>query len=131
MKLTEYHRLQAEQIVQKGTAQKLSASEGEIDPFLFKETLATQMGSDAKKVTFSSHALQRLEKRGITISADQMDQINQAVSKLAEKGARESLVLTDDIALVVGVKANTVITAMDKETMKGAVITNIDSAIFT
>ena len=44
-------------------------------------------------------------------------------------GAKESLILTDKAAFVVSVKNNTVITAVDRDSMKENVFTNIDSTM--
>ena len=52
-----------------------------------------------------------------------------AVSKAAAKGARESLILLDDLALVVSVKNRTVITAIAPDRIRENVFTNIDSAV--
>jgi flagellar operon protein len=51
------------------------------------------------------------------------------VDRAAAKGARESLVMMDDVALVVSVKNRTVITAVDRAHLKDNVFTNIDSAV--
>ena len=56
-------------------------------------------------------------------------QLDKLVQKAAAKGARESLVLMDDIALVVSIRNRTVITAVDGQSLKDNVFTNIDSAI--
>ena len=40
------------------------------------------------------------------------------VEKAAQKGAKESLVMVDDVALVVSIKNKTVITAVDKSALK-------------
>ena len=45
------------------------------------------------------------------------------------KGAKESLILMDQLALVVSVKNRTVITAVDGASLKDNVFTNIDSAV--
>jgi flagellar operon protein len=81
-------------------------------------------------VKFSQHATQRLQTRNINLTSTQMNQLNNAVDKAAQKGARESLILMDrDLALVVSVKNRTVITAMDGASIKDNVFTNIDSAV--
>ena len=43
------------------------------------------------------------------------------------KGSRDSLVLLDELALVVSVRNHTVVTAMDEASRKEHVFTNIDS----
>lgn len=84
----------------------------------------------AKKVKFSGHAQDMVSRRQIDLSPRHIQRINDAVNKAEEKGARDSLILIDDIALVVSVKNRTVITAVDQPHMKGKVFTNIDSAVF-
>jgi flagellar operon protein len=78
---------------------------------------------------FSQHAKTRLESRGIELSSDEILKMQEAVSKASLKGSKESLILTDKAAFVVSVKNNTVITAMDRESMKENIFTNIDSTI--
>ena len=78
---------------------------------------------------FSAHAIDRLRSRGISFDQDMLKRIESAVDKAADKGSKESLVITDDSALIVSVKNKTVITAMDRGTMKENVFTNIDSTV--
>jgi flagellar operon protein len=83
----------------------------------------------AHGVKFSQHALERLKSRNISFSNDQLQQLAGAVNSVAQKGSKESLVMMGDAALVVSVKNRTVVTAMDRNQMKGNVFTNIDSAV--
>ncbi|MCE9557577.1 MAG: flagellar biosynthesis protein [Armatimonadetes bacterium] len=83
--------------------------------------------SDRLKV--SGHAQTRLASRNIELGKAEWDRVMGGVDKAAAKGAKESLVMLDDIALVVSVKNRTVITAVDKTQLKDNVFTNIDSAI--
>lgn len=80
-------------------------------------------------VKFSQHAQDRLKARNISFSSDQLQQLEGAVTSVAQKGGKESLVMMGDAALVVSVKNRTVVTAMDRSQMKGNVFTNIDSAV--
>lgn len=80
-------------------------------------------------VRLSAHAEERLKSGRIQLSQEQLDRLNGAVSKAAAKGARESLILIDDLALVVSVKNRTVITAIAPDRVKDNVFTNIDSAV--
>jgi flagellar operon protein len=80
-------------------------------------------------VRLSQHAAERLKSRGITLSETDMKQLAGAVDSVAQKGGKESLVLMGDAALVVSVKNRTVVTALDRQGMKGNVFTNIDSAV--
>ena len=81
-------------------------------------------------VRLSQHAQERLKSRGITLSEADMKQLEGAVDSVAQKGGKESLIMMGDAALVVSVKNRTVVTAMDRQGMKGNVFTNIDSAVF-
>ncbi len=82
-----------------------------------------------KGLKFSRHARERLESRNIRLTADKLDRLEDAVGKARAKGARDSLVLMDDLALVVSIKNNTVVTAVDGHSIKENVFTNIDSAV--
>jgi flagellar operon protein len=85
--------------------------------------------NQVQKVKFSTHALSRIAGRKIELSEEQMKSLNQAVEKAENKGAKESLILLNDLAFVVSVKNKTVITALEKEKIKEGVFTNIDSAV--
>jgi flagellar operon protein len=83
----------------------------------------------AKVLNFSHHAELRLRQRGITFNAEQIEKINAAIDKAAAKGAKDSLVLIKDTALIVNVKNRTVVTAMDGQSLQDHVFTQIDSAV--
>lgn len=78
---------------------------------------------------FSSHAVDRMRSRGISMGPESLQKMAEAVEKAANKGAKETLIMTDDSAFIVSVKNRTVITALDKATMKENVFTNIDSTV--
>jgi flagellar operon protein len=78
---------------------------------------------------FSAHAQQRLEQAHRTLTPAELAQVANAVDRAAAKGARESLILMRDLALVVSVTNRTVITAVDEARMKENIFTNIDSAV--
>ena len=81
-------------------------------------------------IKFSKHAEQRLQARNISLTDNQKDKINKAVSMADEKGVKDSLVLMDNLAFVVNVKSRTVITAVNSNELKDNVFTNIDGAVF-
>ena len=81
------------------------------------------------EVKFSQHAQERLSSRNIKLSATDLKKLDHAVEKIAQKGAKESLIMLNDVALVVSVKNKTVITAMDGASAKDNIFTNIDSAM--
>lgn len=94
-------------------------------PSQFDQVLASQ----SRQVKFSSHAQQRMKSRNIQFGDQEMNQLQNAMNKARAKGSRDSLILMGDMALVVSVKNNTVITALDGDSIKENVFTNIDSAV--
>lgn len=81
------------------------------------------------QLKLSGHAQTRMQSRNIELDKQQWDRVMAGVDKAAEKGSKESLVMVDDVAMVVSVKNRTVITMVDKDHMKENVFTNIDSAV--
>jgi flagellar operon protein len=94
-------------------------------------SMAPMHASRPDSLKFSAHAVDRMKSRGISFSPDQMKNIENAVSRAAQKGSRDTLVLTGDNALIVSVKNNTVVTVMDRAAMRENVFTNIDSTVMT
>ncbi|MEK8130227.1 TIGR02530 family flagellar biosynthesis protein [Paenibacillus filicis] len=80
-------------------------------------------------VKFSQHAEERLRQRDIQFKPEQLLKINTAIDKAASKGAKDSLMLINDTALIVNIKNRTVVTAMDGASMKDNLFTQIDSAM--
>ena len=80
-------------------------------------------------VSFSRHALQRLERRGIEPDEQTLARLGDGVDRAAGKGSRNSVVFVDGTAYVVAVPKRTVVTAVDPEHMREQVFTNIDSAV--
>lgn len=108
----------------KPTSARPSTSAGQAESF--QDVLKGRLAAGVK---FSQHAEQRLRSRNINLSGEDLTRLNTAVDKAAHKGARDSLVLLDNLALVVSIKNRTVITAVDESSLKENVFTNIDSAI--
>lgn len=96
-------------------------------PGLFAEEL-TRAGQ-ARQLKFSAHAQRRLASREINLDAGRLDRLARAVDQAAARGARDSLMLLDDVGLIVNVPSRTVVTAMDGQRLGHGVITNIDSTI--
>lgn len=91
----------------------------------FQELLHQELNG----LKFSQHAQQRLKVRNIQLTPQELQQLNVALDKAAQKGAKESLFVMKNLALVVNVPNKTVITAVDGASMKENVFTNIDSAV--
>src|SRR5579884_2912109 len=95
----------------------------------FRSVLEQQQRvTGAQPLKFSAHAMQRLQSRNIQLSGDDVARMNAMADKAAEKGAKQSLFMLNDVAMVVSIKNRTVITAVDGDSMKENVFTNIDSA---
>jgi flagellar operon protein len=92
-----------------------------------KEALKTVASEN--NLVFSNHAIDRMRQRGISFSPDMMTKIDSAVSAAKLKGAKETLIITDESALIVSAKNNKVVTVMDKANLKENVFTNIDSTV--
>lgn len=98
------------------------------DETSFKQILSKEIN---KRDSFliSNHAAERLKDRNITLNESDMNKLNDGINKALEKGASESLILYKDIAFLASIKNRTIITAVDKESSKGNVFTNIDSVV--
>ncbi len=94
----------------------------------FKDTFTQEMAGRGS-VNFSKHALQRLHSRGIEMSEQRLARLSSAIDKAQAKGSRETLILGDDMALVVSIPNRTVITAFDRDNLREGVVTSIDSAV--
>ena len=97
----------------------------------FQDLLAAKLATTgaASPLRFSGHALDRIQRRGIDLGANELARLQDGVARAAAKGGRDSLVLVDGTAFVVSVPNRTVITAVDQGHMREQVFTNIDSAV--
>ncbi|MDF2658318.1 MAG: flagellar biosynthesis protein [Paenibacillus sp.] len=80
-------------------------------------------------VRISHHAGLRMQQRGIELKPEQLAKLSSAIDKAAAKGAKESLVLMDSMAMIVNVKSKTIVTAIDGDAMRDNLFTQIDSAV--
>ena len=95
----------------------------------FARVLDEKLQQSSLKI--SAHAERRLKARNIQFTPEQLELLENAVEKARAKGGRETLILLDDVALVVSVANRTVITAIDGDSLKENVFTQIDSAVIT
>lgn len=80
------------------------------------------------ELKFSKHADNRLAERNISLTGEQMQRLADGTDKARQKGIHESLVLVDELAFIVNIKNNTVVTAMNQGE-NDAIFTNIDGAV--
>lgn len=118
----------ADLLIQNKSISKTRASEDNISFHeIFNQKVATG-DYTSQDVKFSKHANQRLESRNINLSDEQMSRLNQGISKARDKSINESLVMMDNLAFIVNIKNNTVVTALESNE-ESNVFTNIDGAV--
>lgn len=93
----------------------------------FGDTLQAQLLQQGVKL--SGHAQKRLAERDVQLSQDDTVRLGAAVDRAQQRGADKSLVLMDDLALVVSARNRVIITALDSASAKEGVFTGIDSAV--
>ena len=82
-----------------------------------------------KGIHLSTHALRRLQERNLTLDKEEYAKLQTAIDRLKLKGGQDSLVITGKAAYIVDVPKNTIVTAIDKESIGENVFTKIDSTI--
>ena len=95
----------------------------------FEEIWKQKTEETSDKLRFSKHASNRLADRSITLSDNQLNRLSEGAKKAGEKGIKESLVMVDQLAFIVNVPSNTVITALDQTQANENIFTNIDGAV--
>lgn len=82
-----------------------------------------------RELTFSTHALERLNQRQISLEPSELIRLEKAVNDAQSKGAKDALILLNRKAFIVSIANKTVITALNSDENEGKVYTNIDSAV--
>lgn len=90
-----------------------------------------QQKIENSSLKFSAHAQKRMTANRVSLSDNQIFELEQAVKKVEQKGGKESLIVINDLAFVVSISNKTVITAIDQKRMEDNVFTNIDSAVIS
>lgn len=93
----------------------------------FDEVLKKEISKE--DVKFSKHARERLQKRNISFTPQDLKNISNAVEKAEKKGIKDTLIIMGNTALIANVRSKTVITAATEESLKDNIFTNIDGAI--
>lgn len=125
--------LSIEQLTDRYLNQTRQTDPGARQPEIsFQEILKQKTAQEAdaeQKIRFSKHAAGRLNDRGISLSDSQMERLSDGVRKAEQKGIKDSLVIVDEMAFIVNVPNNTVVTAMDSTETDDNVFTNINGAV--
>lgn len=82
-----------------------------------------------QSIVFSKHALERMNRRNMQLTSEEMNRLERAFNKAEDKGVKDALILLDDKAFIANIKNKTVITTLFKEQLKENVFTNIDGAV--
>ncbi|MBP1968096.1 flagellar operon protein [Virgibacillus natechei] len=116
------HQLQQHHNVQIPAMKKQDVKQSSGTPF--RDVLSEQ-----QNLKVSKHAKQRMDERNIQLNDTQWSAITEKMGEAKGKGVTDSLVLTNEAALLVSTKNNTVVTAMDREEATSKIFTNINGTI--
>ncbi|MFQ3548308.1 MAG: TIGR02530 family flagellar biosynthesis protein [Armatimonadota bacterium] len=97
-----------------------------------KNSFSTTLKNELVKqndVKISAHAQKRLADRSVELNQQHRARLNDACSRITNKGADKALVMMDDLALVVSARNRVVITALDANSARDGVFTNIEGAV--
>ena len=107
--------------------QRRKLQEKQLDSF---HKLLEKESKKSEGVQFSKHASLRVQERGINLNDKTLQDLNAAVEKVRQKGAKDAVVIGKNGAFIVNVPHNIVVTTMNANEMKDNIFTNIDSAVF-
>lgn len=93
----------------------------------FSEILREKQTTETGELRFSKHANERMANRNMDLTDDQFKRLENGAMLASKKGITESLVMVDNMAFIVNIKNNTVVTAVNDGEEK--VFTNIDGAV--
>ncbi len=88
-----------------------------------------QQTQQTQELQFSKHAKERIDQRGIEMTSTLMDDLNNAVAKAKQKGAKDVVVIGPKEVFIVNVPNNIVVTTLSGAEMKNNIFTKIDSAV--
>ena len=130
MKLQNQGFLSIEQLQDQYLSQTKKTQSAEKSQVSFREILEqTAEKTESVDLKFSKHATSRLADRKIELTDSQLERLSEGTAKASEKGIKESLVLMDELAFIVNIPNQTVITAMSQTETDENVYTNIDGAV--
>ena len=105
----------------KSVANKKVDSEGK-----FKDLLNKAI-DEKQGYTLSKHAAERL--KAMNFSENDMKNIEKGFKLAEDKGAKNSVMVYKDVALIASIENKTIITAVDKNRAQSNVFTNVDSVV--
>lgn len=93
----------------------------------FQDVLADTLKGGG--VNFSKHAAKRVTEREIAFTAENLARLNEGIRMASEKNLGDTLIVVDGTAFVVNARNNTIITAVNENSAKGRVFTNIEGTV--
>ena len=103
-------------------------SMGQAANLYFQNVKPEKTTEQNKEVVSFQDVLNAKVEQEVKFSKHQLERLNQGVGQARTKQIQESLVMMDNLAFIVNVKNNTVVTAMEQGE-SGQVFTNIDGAV--
>lgn len=134
-KVSDFNNLALNKILKgKNQASKKEKAEStnEFEQLLDAKKSEEQQKAKPKEeqdVFISAHATKRLRERNLEVDGEEYLKLKEAISRLKNKGGKDSLVITNNAAYIVDVGNNTIVTAIDKSNMSENIFTKIDSTL--
>lgn len=117
------------QYLAKKTPVRKATDGGAYQGLSFQDVLQRKTLGESGSLKFSKHAMGRLADRNIELSDAQLERLESGTKMAGQKGIRDSLVIVDQLAFIVNIPNQTVVTAMDSTETDENVFTNINGAV--
>lgn len=115
-------------LIQPGPIEKQAHIHKQSTNQSFKQLFHAEL-ANGTTLQLSKHAETRMSDRGISLSVEKWNKVENAVKNARQKGVKEALVLTNEAAFVVSTKNELIITALDRQSAGEHVFTNIDGTV--
>lgn len=122
-------QIAGEYLKQKQTTNNHSADTVSFEQILLGKQNDYEAKQTVPDVIFSKHANERLNSRNIALDGSQLKRLNEGIEQARSKNINESLVMLDNLAFIVNIRNNTVVTALEPGSETSHVFTNIDGAV--
>ncbi|HEY5524493.1 MAG TPA: TIGR02530 family flagellar biosynthesis protein [Clostridium sp.] len=117
----------AYQVGNIGDIQSTSSANKKIDSDGSFKDLLNKAIDKKQGYTLSKHAAERLKE--MNFSEKDMKNIEKGFKLAEDKGAKNSVMVYKDVAIIASIENKTIITAVDKSRAQSNVFTNVDSVV--
>lgn len=100
-----------------------------IEEQYFESLLREAKEKNSYELKISNHAQKRLEQRKIPLTDADLKRVTQAVESARVRGARDALVLYNDLRMITSVSNRTIVTVLCESEKSEDIFTNIDSVV--